>query len=134
LNRSPRPYLNDAKADPRTRWQRVHISRNLGNTPLLVVVGASETAEFLRGRANSAPHGAAQRAWKPRLNHFSIVDAFCDPTPRCSKKRGSVFAVTDDDGSSFRGTTLPPWTTRSAASLPRALRTPDRLIYLDGNS
>ena len=75
-------YLNDALR--LTRKDALAVSpifrNNLGGTPLLVVVGASETAEFLRqSREFCAAWGGAPRLEAVRLNHFSIVEAFCDP-------------------------------------------------------
>lgn len=75
-------YLNDALR--LTREDALAASpifrSNLGNTPLLVVVGASETAEFLRqAREFCAAWNGAARLEAARLNHFSIVEAFCDP-------------------------------------------------------
>ena len=53
---------------------------NLANTPLLAVVGASETAEFLRqSQALCAVWPNAHYLEAPGLNHFSVLDAFHDP-------------------------------------------------------
>jgi arylformamidase len=75
-------YLNEALR--LTREEALAASpifrTDLGGTPLLVIVGASETAEFLR---QSREFCAAWRAAPPceaaGLNHFSVVEAFCDP-------------------------------------------------------
>ena len=54
--------------------------RNLSNTPLLAVVGASETAEFLRqSQALCAAWPHTDYLEAPGLNHFSVIDAFHDP-------------------------------------------------------
>lgn len=75
-------YLNDALR--LTREEALAVSpifrAALGHTPLLVVVGANETAEFHR---QSREFCTAWRGAPPLeaagLNHFSIVEAFCDP-------------------------------------------------------
>jgi arylformamidase len=54
--------------------------RNIARTPLLVVVGGAETAEFLRqSRAlcTAWPENGYLEA--PALNHFSVIDAFHYP-------------------------------------------------------
>lgn len=54
--------------------------RNVASTPLLAVVGAAETAEFLRQSQTLCaawPHTTYLEA--AGLNHFSVIDAFHDP-------------------------------------------------------
>jgi arylformamidase len=75
-------YLNDALR--LTREEALAVSpifrTDLSGTPLLVVVGANETTEFLRqSREFCAAWGNAPRLEAARVNHFSVVEAFCDP-------------------------------------------------------
>jgi arylformamidase len=49
-------------------------------TPLLLVVGGAETAEFLRQSRSLAPVWAGTAYHEePGCNHFSVIDAFHDP-------------------------------------------------------
>lgn len=54
---------------------------NHADTPLLVVVGGSETAEFVRqSRTFCAAWAQTTHVEATGLNHFSVIDAFHDPS------------------------------------------------------
>lgn len=75
------PYVNDdlrLDADAARRNSPLHL-KPVAEAPLVVAVGADETAEFVRQSATFAEAwGAARAIALPDRNHFSAVDALGD--------------------------------------------------------